>query len=49
MRMLAQTPEIENGHVPLPKYAHRLPDYVQELTTFPKANTTIRSTRPRKH
>lgn len=37
MRMLAQTPEIENGHVLLPKQAHWLPDYVQELTTFPKA------------
>jgi predicted phage terminase large subunit-like protein len=37
MRMLAQTPEIENGHVLLPKHAHWLPDYVQELTTFPKA------------
>lgn len=37
MRMLAQTPEIENGHVLLPTQAHWLPDYVQELTTFPKA------------
>lgn len=37
MRMLAQTPEIENGNVLLPKQAHWLPDYVQELTTFPKA------------
>ena len=36
MRMLAQTPEIENGHVLLPKQAHWLQDYVQELTTFPK-------------
>jgi len=36
MRMLAQTPEIENGHLLLPKDAHWLPDYVQELTTFPK-------------
>ncbi|MDR7135061.1 putative phage terminase large subunit-like protein [Lysobacter niastensis] len=36
MRMLAQTPEIENGHVLLPKQAPWLPDYVQELTTFPK-------------
>lgn len=36
MRMLAQTPEIENGHVLLPKQASWLPDYVQELTTFPK-------------
>lgn len=31
------TPEIENGNVLLPKQAHWLPDYVQELTTFPKA------------
>ena len=37
MRMLAQTPEIENGHVLLPKQAPWLPDYVQELITFPKA------------
>ena len=36
MRMLAQTPEIENGNVLLPKQAPWLPDYVQELTTFPK-------------
>lgn len=36
MRMLAQTPEIENGNVLLPKQAAWLPDYVQELTTFPK-------------
>ena len=36
MRMLAQTPEIENGNVLLPKEAAWLPDYVQELTTFPK-------------
>jgi predicted phage terminase large subunit-like protein len=37
MRMLAQTPEIENGNVLLPKQAPWLSDYVQELTTFPKA------------
>ncbi|MDR7135026.1 putative phage terminase large subunit-like protein [Lysobacter niastensis] len=37
MRMLAQTPEIENGNVLLPSKAHWLPDYVQELTAFPKA------------
>jgi predicted phage terminase large subunit-like protein len=37
MRMLAQTPEIENGNVLLPRQAPWLPDYVQELTTFPKA------------
>jgi predicted phage terminase large subunit-like protein len=37
MRMLAQTPPIENGMVLLPKDAHWLADYVQELTTFPKA------------
>ena len=36
MRMLAQTPEIESGHVLLPKQPW-LPDYVQEPTTFPKA------------
>lgn len=36
MRMLAQTPEIENGNVLLPTRAPWLPDYVQELTTFPK-------------
>ncbi|WP_310053788.1 phage terminase large subunit [Agrilutibacter niabensis] len=36
MRMLAQTPEIENGNVLIPKQAAWLPDYVQELTTFPK-------------
>ena len=34
MRMLVQTPEIENGKVLLPKQANWLPDYVQELTTF---------------
>jgi phage terminase large subunit-like protein len=37
MRMLAQTPEIENGHMLLPKQAPWLQDYMQELTTFPKA------------
>lgn len=37
MRMLAQTPEVENGNVLLPKQAPWLHDYVQELTTFPKA------------
>lgn len=36
MRMLAQTPEIENGNVLLPMQAPWLPDYIQELTTFPK-------------
>lgn len=36
MRMLAQTPEIENGHVLLPTDAPWLHDYVHELTTFPK-------------
>jgi hypothetical protein len=37
MRMLAQTPPIENGMVLLPNHAHWLADYVQELITFPKA------------
>lgn len=37
MRMLAQTPAIENGFVLLPKQAPWLAEYVQELTTFPKA------------
>jgi len=37
MRMLAQTPEIEAGCVLLPKEAPWLADYIQELTTFPKA------------
>ena len=37
MRMQAQTPPIENGMVLLPKEAHWLGDYVQELVTFPKA------------
>jgi len=37
MRMLAQTAAIENGRVLIPKDAYWLPDYVQELVTFPKA------------
>jgi predicted phage terminase large subunit-like protein len=37
MRMQAQTPTIENGRMLLPKEAPWLPDYVQDLVTFPKA------------
>ena len=37
MRMLAQTPEIENGNILLPIEAPWLAEYVQELTTFPRA------------
>ena len=37
MRMQAQTAAIENGRVLIPKDAYWLPDYVQELVTFPKA------------
>lgn len=37
MRMNDQTAAIENGFVLLPKDAHWLATYVQELTTFPKA------------
>ena len=36
MRLMAQTPAIENGRVLFPKDAHWLNDYVQELITFPK-------------
>jgi predicted phage terminase large subunit-like protein len=35
MRMRAQTPTIENGHVWLPKQAPWLSDYLHELTIFP--------------
>jgi len=46
MRVHAQTAMIENGFVHLPKEAVWLAEYLHELTTFPKASTTIRSTRP---
>jgi predicted phage terminase large subunit-like protein len=36
MRMHAQTALIENGFVYLPVEAHWLPEYVHELTTFPR-------------
>ncbi len=35
MRLVAQTPTIENGFVHLPKDAPWLPEYLHELTTFP--------------
>lgn len=37
MRLHAQTAPIENGFVWVPNTAHWLPEYIQELTTFPKA------------
>jgi len=37
MRMLAQTPAIEQGRVYLPEVAHWRADYIRELTSFPKA------------
>ena len=37
MRMHAQTATIEGGFVRLPKQAPWLPDYLYELTTFPKS------------
>lgn len=37
MRLHAQTPTIENGCLLLPKEAHWLADYVQELVSFPGA------------
>ena len=37
MRLLAQTPEIENGNVLLPTGAPWLTDYIYELTSFPEA------------
>ena len=37
MRMVAQTPEIENGNVMLPAEAPWLTDHLYELTSFPKA------------
>jgi predicted phage terminase large subunit-like protein len=37
MRMLAQTPTIEQGKVYLPELAHWRADYIKELTSFPKA------------
>ena len=36
MRMHAQTASIENGFVHLPEDAPWLPDYIHELTTFPR-------------
>jgi hypothetical protein len=36
MRMHAQTAMIENGFVHLPKEAAWLPEYLHELTAFPK-------------
>ena len=36
MRLHAQTAAIENGFVFLPREAHWLEDYVEELTLFPK-------------
>jgi len=36
MRMHAQTAMIENGFVHLPKEAGWLPEYLHELTVFPK-------------
>ena len=36
MRMHAQTAMIENGFVHLPKDAAWLPEYLHELTVFPK-------------
>jgi predicted phage terminase large subunit-like protein len=37
MRLHAQTATIENGFVYLPRDAPWLPEYLQELTTFPDA------------
>ena len=45
MRMHAQTAMIENGLVRLPETAPWLALYLHELTAFPKAGTTTRSTR----
>ena len=47
MRMHAQTAMIENGFVHLPDAAPWLAQYLHEITTFPTAGTTTRSTRPR--
>ena len=46
MRMHAQTAMIENGFVHLPDAAPWLAQYLHEITTFPTAGTTTRSTRP---
>jgi predicted phage terminase large subunit-like protein len=37
MRLHAQTAAIENGFVYLPREAHWLAEYIQELTTFPRS------------
>jgi predicted phage terminase large subunit-like protein len=49
MRLHAQTAMIENGFVHVPNRAPWLGQYLAELTAFPTANTTTRSTRPRRY
>jgi predicted phage terminase large subunit-like protein len=44
IRLHAQTGAIENGFVHVPKQAHWLPEYLQELTTFRHQSMTIKST-----
>jgi predicted phage terminase large subunit-like protein len=41
MRLHAQTAAIENGFVHLPREAHRLADYLHELTVFPNGRHDV--------